>query len=175
MFDTKESPRFANTLYSVIAMKNYASTAGKSSRGFLSSHHTVPFAAWIGKHNNIERDEEIKAALSFLLRHTERVIANAEPIHEVLDNLQELLARYQTLLDDPSISSAKTDALAELWMKVHGNKQRLKDLNRRLELLKDLKIHRGKLLGIVTATWNLTTAVVHQLEEMRESLQVGSA
>ena len=150
-------------------MRNYAPTTGNSSKGFLSSHDVIPF---VGIHNiNIERGEEIKGAFRFLLRHAEQVIAKAKPIHEVLDNLQELLAHYQTLLEDPFISS-KNDALAELWTKVSGKERRLQD--RRLELLKDLKIHRGKLLGVVTATLNSMTAVVHQLEEMREGLQIAS-
>jgi hypothetical protein len=167
LFYTKEEPfSLADTSRSVIAMKNYAST---STIGFLSSHSTTTFPIWTG----INRDEEIKAAFRFLLRHVEHVIVNAEPIYEALDSLQKLLARFQTLvLEDPP--SAKTDALAELWTKVRGNKRQLSDLNKRLELLKDLNTHRGKLLGLVTATLNLMMTAVHQLEEMRKGLQVAS-
>ena len=118
-------------------MKTYATT-GKSSTESPASHHTIPFLTWAS--NDGERDEEIRAAFSILLRLAESVIANAEPIHGVLDNLKELIVRYQTLLEDSSISSAKTEVLAEFWTKVHGNKQRLHVLNRQLELLKDLEV-----------------------------------
>lgn len=66
-------------------------------KGLPSSHSTIPFATWTSK-RNIDGDEEITVAFGFLLRHVEHEMASAEPIYEVLDNLQELLARYQTLL-----------------------------------------------------------------------------
>ncbi len=131
---------------------------------FLLSHPTISFATWTGK-RNIDGDEEIKAAFNFILRHVDRVITNAEPIYEVMDKLQELLARYQTLLEDPSV---KRDPLAELWTKVRGNG---KHVNRRLELLKDLKVHSGEVLVLVTTTSNPISAAVHRLEEMRKGLQ----
>jgi hypothetical protein len=161
--------QFSDAFHSIIAMINYVTIIGKSSEGFLLSHSTISFAT-SGK-RNIDGDEEIKATFSFILRHADRVITSAKPIYEVLDKLQELLARYQTLLllEDPPVSSVKPDPLAKLWTKVHGNG---KHVNRRLELLKDLKDHSGEVLVLVMTTLNPISAAVHRLEEMRKGLQV---
>ena len=160
-------PVFLTSLRSVVAMKNYASTLTiGNSKEFLSF---IPFTIWPGK-RDISRDEDIKAAFGFLLRHVERVMSSAEPLYEALDNLQELLAHYQRLLEDPS--AAKIDVFAELWTKVYGSKRVREG---QLELLKDLKAHRGKLLGLVTATLKLTMAVIDQLEEMRKGIAGGIA
>jgi hypothetical protein len=146
------------------------STIRKNSDLVLLSHSTISCTTWTGK-RNIDGGEEIKATFSFILRHVDHVIMNAEPIYEVLDKLQELLAGYQTLLllEDPSISSVKRDPLAELWTKVRGNG---KHANRWLELLKDLKVHSGEVSVLVTTTLNPVSAAVHQLEEMQKGLQV---
>jgi len=146
-------------------MKNYASNIAKV------SHSTTLFATWTGKRS---ADTDKTQTSDVLLKHVERVIVHAGPIYEFLDELEGCLGQFQKLVlfEDSSTSLAKTDVLAELWTKVGGNKRQLQDLDRQLALLKELENYRGKVLVSVTASIELTTTVVHQLEGMREYLQV---
>jgi hypothetical protein len=138
-------------------------------------HSTTLFSTWTGK-RNANRDEITTAAFDVLLRHIERVIVHAGPIYGVLDELKGQLACFQKLLlfEDSSISFAKTDVLADFWTKFGGNNRKLQDLDRQLALLNELKVYRGKVLVPVTATVKSMTAVVNQMEGMRERLRGGS-
>lgn len=103
----------------------------------------------------------------------DHVLTDAQPIYIVLDKLKEHLVHFQkqVLLEDSLISFMKTNLLAEFWTILGSNQQEMQDLNKQLVLLKNLRIHGGKVSAPDIATRKSIPVVVHYLEEVRQHLQ----
>ncbi|KAF8056071.1 hypothetical protein FPV67DRAFT_1376586, partial [Lyophyllum atratum] len=98
-----------------------------------------------------------------LIIEAEVNLANLEKLEERLSVLHELVAR-----EDATISSAKSELLAELWTKLGGNKKKLHNYQGHLELLKNLGLYRKRALAHVVGALQSLTAITSDMEEMRE-------
>ena len=114
--------------------------------------------------------ETFEEAMNTLSKHLHRLIIEAEindrnlnELEEQLNSLHELVAR-----EDSSISSAKSDLLAELWTILGGNRKKLRNFDGHLGLLKDLATYRKQAAVHVAAALQTLRGMADDMEDMRE-------
>jgi len=90
-------------------------------------------------------------------------LQNLNKLEEQLSVLHELVSR-----EDKSMSSAKSELLAELWTKVGGNKRKLRGYDQHLYLLKGLTEYRKQALVHVVSALQTLTQMSDDIENLRE-------
>ncbi|KAF7356673.1 hypothetical protein MVEN_01001800 [Mycena venus] len=90
-------------------------------------------------------------------------LQNLNKLEEQLSVLHELVSR-----EDRSISSAKSELLAELWTKVGGNKRKLRGYDEHLYLLQGLTEYRKQALVHVVSALQTLTQMSEDIENIRE-------
>lgn len=110
-----------------------------------------------------EAMDVLGASMRRLIVEAEISLTNLNNLEERLSTLHELVSR-----EDSSLSTAKSELLAELWTKVGGNRQTLRGYDDHLFLLKNLGDYRSRaLLHVVTALQTLQ-AMSEDMEDLRE-------
>lgn len=109
-------------------------------------------------------------AMDALSKNMQRLIVEAEFSHTNLVDLEEKLSTLHDIVsrEDLSVSEEKSKLLEELWTKLGGNKQSLKNFNNNLELLKGLSTYRKQAQLHVAATLQTLRAMSEDMEDMRE-------
>ena len=114
--------------------------------------------------------ETFDEAMNTLSKNLERLILEAEANEKNLNDLEERLATLHELVarEDSSISSAKSDLLADLWTKLGGNRRQLRNFNSHLGLLKDLGEYRQQARVHVTVALQTLRGMSGDMDDMRE-------
>jgi exonuclease VII large subunit len=114
--------------------------------------------------------ETFEEAMNTLSRHLKRLIVEAEVNDKNLNDLEEQLNSLHELVsrEDSSISSAKSDLLADLWTVLGGNRKKLRHFDSHLALLKDLTNYRKQAAAHVVAALQTLRGMAHDMEDMRE-------
>ena len=129
-------------------------------------------APWAPKRkatNDVVR-ETFEEAMNTLSKHIERLILEAEANEVNLNDLEERLVTLHELVarEDSSISSAKSDLLADLWTKLGGNRKQLRNFDSHLGLLKDLEEYRRRARVHVTVALQMLRGMSGDMDDMRE-------
>jgi hypothetical protein len=114
--------------------------------------------------------ETFEEAMNTLSNQLQRLIIEAEINDQNLNELEENLYSLHELVarEDSSISSAKSDLLAELWTVLGGNRKRLRNFDGHLGLLKDLATYRKQAAVHVAAALQTLRGMAEDMEDMRE-------
>ncbi len=135
-----------------------------------SSWSLSAIVPWARKSTSLIVTETFEEAMNTLSRHLQRLIVEAEindrnlnDLEEHLNSLHELVAR-----EDSSISSAKSDLLADLWTQLGGNRKKLRNFDSHLGLLKDLSTYRKQAAVHVAAALQTLRGMAEDMEDMRE-------
>jgi len=109
-------------------------------------------------------------AMDVLANNMQRLIIEAENNLQNLNALAERLATLHDIIsrEDWSLSSAKTELLAELWTKLGGNRKTLRNFENHLALLNGLGEYRKQALVHVVAALQALRAMSEDMEDMRE-------
>ncbi|KAG6891362.1 hypothetical protein C0992_008073 [Termitomyces sp. T32_za158] len=105
----------------------------------------------------------LSSSLERLVLEAEINLANLEKLEERLSALHEMVSR-----EDVVLSGAKSELLAELWTKLGGNKNKLRNYDSHLSLLKNLSSYRKKALVHVVAALQTLNALSSDMEDIRE-------
>jgi len=125
--------------------------------------------------------ETFTEAMNVLSNNMERLIIEAEINLANLNELEERLSTLHELVsrEDSSLSSAKSELLAELWTILGGNKKTLRGYEKNLFLLQGLGEHRQQALVHVVAALQTLQSMSADMEDLRERVTtpglVGSA
>jgi hypothetical protein len=127
-------------------------------------------AIWNRQNTQEVVTKTFEEAMGVLSAHMDRLIVEAEHNLHNLNTLEERLATLHEVVsrEDSSISSAKTELLAELWTRIGGNKKQLQNFDHNLNILKGLSIYRKQALIHVVATLQALRAMSKDMEDMRE-------
>ena len=129
----------------------------------------VPWAP-TRKSTSLVVTETFEEAMNTLSRQLHRLIVEAEINDKNLNDLEEHLNSLHDLVvrEDSSISSAKSDLLAELWTILGGNRKKLRNFDGHLGLLKDLATYRKQAAAHVAAALQMLRGMADDMEDMRE-------
>ncbi|GLB40283.1 hypothetical protein LshimejAT787_0801540 [Lyophyllum shimeji] len=105
----------------------------------------------------------LSASMQRLILEAELNLANLEKLEERLSTLHDQVSR-----EDSTLTSAKSEVLAELWTKLGGNRKKLRNFDDHLSLLKNLGLYRKKALAHVTAALQSLHAMSSDMEDIRE-------
>ena len=114
--------------------------------------------------------ETFEEVMNTLSTNMERLILEAEANLQNLDDLEARLESLHELVsrEDLSMSSAKSELLAELWTKLGGNRKQLRNFESHLALLNDLGSYRKQALAHVVGALQTLRAMSEDMEDMRE-------
>ncbi|KAJ2921944.1 hypothetical protein H1R20_g15150, partial [Candolleomyces eurysporus] len=155
---------------SIMAMNNFAMQAIDSAR----ANEPGAFAAlMIWKPSEKTMDEVVKEtfsdAMHYISKHLERLVehgancANLERLEQKLSTLRDIVAQ-----ENETLGEAKEKLLANLWTRLGGNRNDLRNLDRNLELLHGLTVYRESALAHVVAALQTVRTVDQELQGMRE-------
>jgi len=125
---------------------------------------------WARKSTSLVVTETFEEAMNTLSRHLQRLIVEAEINDRNLNDLEEHLSSLHELVarEDTSISSAKSDLLADLWTQLGGNRKKLRNFDSHLGLLKDLATYRKQAAVHIAAALQTLRGMAEDMEDMRE-------
>lgn len=166
---------FTNAPASIMAANEYALKTIETARANEPSTLFFVLAAVIPwtptrKPTSIVVTETFEEAMNTLSNHLQRLIVEAEVNDKNLNDLEERLNSLHELVsrEDSSISSAKSDLLAELWTILGGNRKKLRNFDSHLALLKDLVMYRKQAAVHVAAALQTLRGMADDMEDMRE-------
>lgn len=105
----------------------------------------------------------LSVTMQRLILEAELNLGNLEKLEERLSTLHEQVSR-----EDSTLSSAKSELLAELWTTLGGNRKKLRNFDDHLSLLKNLGLYRKKALAHVVAALQSLHAMSSDMEDIRE-------
>ena len=102
---------------------------------------------------------------------TDILVAAAKTV-TALDHLENQLVRIHAVsVDDHILTAAAIDnVLSELWTKLGGNGQRLRDLERRARVLKNLDEYRRRAVSHVAVTVQTLVGIEEELNQLVRKL-----
>ena len=111
--------------------------------------------------------------MNVLSKETQYLILEAERNYRNLLNLEEKLTFLYEIIsrEDTTRSFEKADLLAELWTRLGGNQEKMRNFDSHLALLKELGSYRKQAIAHVTAalrTFNITLLTLHSINEDME-------
>ena len=103
---------------------------------------------------------------------TDILVAAAKTV-TALDHLENQLVRIHAVsVDDHILTAAAIDnVLSELWTKLGGNGQRLRDLERRARVLKNLDEYRRRAVSHVALTMQTLVGIEEELNQLTRKLR----
>ncbi|KAH9481333.1 hypothetical protein JR316_0005855 [Psilocybe cubensis] len=109
-------------------------------------------------------------AMDVMSRQMERLITEAGSNLQNLNVLEERLTTFYDVYHRENIeqSAAKEEVLAELWTILGGNRDRIRNFNDNLELLKGLATYKKEAMAHVVATLMALRDMRDEMEDMRE-------
>lgn len=110
--------------------------------------------------------------MSVLSTEVARVMVGATTVASMLDALEEKLAVIRTVCEHERIvtETALGEVLSELWTLVGGNKVKLQQLGRHVDILRNVDWYRSLSVAHVVATTETLLRVEAELSELREKL-----
>ena len=121
-----------------------------------------------------------KALLNQYIRHThavteqiQRILEEAKNLRKVLTNLENRLDNIYGIMtsDDVNVKAEKDEILAELWTLVGGNRSKISEMDKKLEVIRHVNIYRKTALMHVTDTIVKLQAIDAGLEDLRERVE----
>ncbi|KAJ3553306.1 hypothetical protein NP233_g12675 [Leucocoprinus birnbaumii] len=109
-------------------------------------------------------------AMNTLSSQVERLIIEAEVNIENLNDLEERLNALNELVarEVEGVEGDREELLALLWTMLGGHRKELKNFNKNLAILKNVKTYRNQARLHVTATLQTLQSLSEDMEEMRE-------
>jgi hypothetical protein len=169
---TKLSSRIGGAVDNVIAVNGYAmrtiQEAEKNVPAPYSLAALIPFRT--GPTTQEVIVDAFTSAMNTFSVAIQRLILEAEISLHNLDVLEEDLSsvREVVMREDVDITAEQSELLGALWTKLGGNKQALRDNDRRLGLLKDLADHRRQAQAHVVAALQTLHSMSEDMEDLRE-------
>jgi hypothetical protein len=105
----------------------------------------------------------LSGSMQRLIIEAEVSLANLGRLEEQLTTLHEIVSR-----EDSSMSSAKSELLAQLWTILGGNRPELRRYDDHLQLLKGLDKYRKSALVHVVSALQTLQAMSEDMEDLRE-------
>jgi hypothetical protein len=135
----------------------------------IISHAIMPRA---GGHNAVVAT--FTEAMDVFSHEMQQLILEAEGSFADLNMLEERLRAVHAVIvgEDSLVSAVKTELLAELWSRLGGNRRGLRGLDRNLEFLQNLGIHRGQALGHVVSALQALETMTEDMEDLRRRIAV---
>ena len=101
------------------------------------------------------------------------ILVEAAKTVTALDVLENQLARVRAAsIDDHILTETAIDTvLSELWTKLGGNGQRLRDLERRANVLKNLDEYRRRAVAHVAVTVQTLVSIEEELNQLMHKLR----
>jgi hypothetical protein len=120
--------------------------------------------------------ETFEEAMNVLSINMQRLIMEAETNLVNLNELEERLTTIHELVsrEDSSLSSARSELLADLWTRAGGNRKTLRRYNRDLLMLKDLGEYRQQALVHVVTALQMLHSMSGEMEDLRERVAIPS-
>lgn len=168
----KLSSKIGGAVDNIMAVNDYAlhqiEAAHSKAPTVMSLYGLIPWAA--RKPTNDIVISTFSEAMGVLSVSMQRLILEAELNLGNLEKLEERLSTLhdQVLREDSTLSSAKSELLAELWTKLGGNRRKLRNYEDHLGLLKNLSLYRKKALAHVVAALQSLYAMSSDMEDIRE-------
>ncbi|KAF8071802.1 hypothetical protein FPV67DRAFT_1667261 [Lyophyllum atratum] len=166
------SSKIGGAVDNIMAVNDYAlhqiESAHSKAPTVMSLYGLVPWGA--RKPANDVVIHTFSEAMSVLSVSMERLILEAELNLANLEKLEERLSTLhgQVSREDLTLSSAKSELLAELWTKLGGNRKKLRNFDDHLVLLRNLGLYRKKALAHVVAALQSLNAMSSDMEDIRE-------
>lgn len=155
-----------------MAVNDYAlhqiEAAHSKSPTIMSMYGLVPWAARKPTYDVVTRT--FSEAMGVLTGSLERLVLEAEVNLANLEKLEERLSVLHGIVsrEDVALSNAKADLLADLWTILGGNRDRLRNFDNHLSLLKNLGVYRKKALAHVVAALQTLKSLSSDMEDIRE-------
>jgi hypothetical protein len=105
----------------------------------------------------------LSANMRRLVLEAEVSISDLNKLEEHLKSIHEVVSR-----EDSSLSTAKTELLAQLWTILGGNQNQLKGMDEHLALLRGVSGYRDRALAHVVAALHMLETMAEDMEELRE-------
>ncbi len=105
----------------------------------------------------------LSANMRRLVLEAEVSISDLNKLEEHLKSIHEVVSR-----EDSSLSTAKTELLAQLWTILGGNQDQLKGMDEHLALLRGVSGYRDRALAHVVAALHMLETMAEDMEELRE-------
>ncbi|KAL4062908.1 hypothetical protein J3A83DRAFT_1499522 [Scleroderma citrinum] len=119
-------------------------------------------------------DEIIQKAFTLVMDQSEqtlaRLIVEAEVSQQNLDQLEVDIASLHEMVsrEDKDVNTEKDHTMGELWTRLGGNKQALRDYDDKLAMLNDLSGYRKQAKAHVTAALQTLHVMSDDLEDLRD-------
>lgn len=156
--------------YRILAVNDYAANAISAAQASTPSilRSLIPFSYGpstdeVVLRTFVEAMSVLSTTIGRLIVEAEVQLANLEKLEERLSVLHELVSR-----EDSTISSAKSELLAELWTKLGRNQRKLQGFDDHLRLLRGLGEYRKQALAHVVSALQTLRALSDDMEDMRE-------
>ncbi|KAG5636653.1 hypothetical protein H0H81_007272 [Sphagnurus paluster] len=168
----KLSSKIGGAVDSIMAINDHAlhSIEAEQSKPptIMSLYGLIPWSAQkalndVVAHTFGEAMGVLASSMQRLILEAEVNIANLDKLEERLMTIHDLVSR-----EDLSLSSAKSELLADLWTKLGGNKKKLRGFESHLDLLKNLSLYRKKALAHVVASLQALNTLSSDMEDIRE-------
>lgn len=113
------------------------------------------------------------SSTSILANEVTNILVEAAKTVTALDILENHLVRIHAVSvdDDILMATAIDNVLSELWTKLGGNGQRLRDLERRARVLKNLDEYRRRAVSHVALTMQTLVGIEEELNQLTRKLR----
>ena len=105
----------------------------------------------------------LSANMQRLVLEAEASISDLNKLEKHLKSIHKIVTR-----EGLSISSAKSELLAQLWTILGGNRDQLRGMDEKLALLKGVGGYRNRALAHVVAALQMLESMAEDLDELRE-------
>jgi len=105
----------------------------------------------------------LSANMQRLVLEAEVSISDLNKLEEHLKSVHEIVSR-----EGLSISSAKSELLAQLWTMLGGNRDLLRGMDENIALLRGVGGYRSRALAHVVAALQILESMAEDMEELRE-------
>ncbi|KAG6900829.1 hypothetical protein C0993_000148 [Termitomyces sp. T159_Od127] len=168
----KLSSKIGGAVDNIMAVNDYAlqqiEAAHSKPHTIMSMYGLIPWSARKPTYDVVTRT--FTEAMGVLSNSLERLVleaevnlANLEKLEERLSVLHEMVAR-----EDLALSGARSELLADLWTKLGGNQDKLRNFESHLSLLRNLSSYRKKALAHVVAALQTLNGMSNDMEDIRE-------
>ncbi|KAJ3540656.1 hypothetical protein NMY22_g4210 [Coprinellus aureogranulatus] len=158
-------------LDNVMAMNEYTLQAIEVARARSGGSLAEALLPWSSRKSaEVVVKETFFNAMNVLSENLERIILEVEINSQNLDNLEENLNTVQSIAarEDAALAADRDELLSRLWTRLGGNRKDLKNYNRNLNLLLDLRTYRKAAQARLGATMHLLQGLGQEMEDMRE-------
>ena len=149
------------TTFSIIAFSDYALRVLQGASPTTTPESTTTLA------------HIFQVSMATLADEVTDILVEAAKTVTALDILENQLVRIHALsVDDHVLTAAAIDnVLSELWTKLGGNGQRLRDLERRARVLKNLDQYRRRAVSHVAVTVQTLVGIEEELDQLMRKLR----